>query len=150
MSYWQKWYQRKVDEKICPIIADNFAGGTLITLRHSNLGRISDSFIARSWKAWLDCARRQQGGGFRYIVGHDYGTTEAPAMVHYVFTDIPVIECKRMANAWVCGAAEVMPLDQQTLTAVLAFITNRPTMQRKVSRPLWGTSRKVACKIPNE
>ena len=81
----------------------------------------------------------------------DGGTvTINSGMVHYVFTDIPVMECKRMANAWVCGAAEVVPLDQQTLAAVLAFITNRPTMQRKVSRPLWVTSRKVACKIPNE
>lgn len=36
MSYWNKWYQRTADEKMGAVIAHNFLGGNLITLRYEN------------------------------------------------------------------------------------------------------------------
>lgn len=148
MSYWNKWYQRTTDERMGAVIAHNFLGGNLITLRYENPDRVTDLFVARNWKAWLDRARISNGGNFKFIVGHDYGTPEAPAMAHYVFIDVDAVECERMASIWVCGPASVTHLDVHTLHDVLSALSNRPVMQRKTSRPLWGSSRKVPCEVP--
>ena len=148
MSYWNKWYQRTADERIGAVIAHNFLGGNLITLRYANPDRVTDLFVIRNWKAWLDRARISNGGNFKFIVGHDYGTPEAPAMAHYVFIDVAAAECERMASNWVCGPASVTHLDAHTLHDVLSALSNRPVMQRKASRPLWGSSRKVPCAVP--
>lgn len=148
MSYWNKWYQRTADERIGAVIAHNFLGGNLITLRYANPDRVTDLFVIRNWKAWLDRARISNGGNFKFIVGHDYGTPEAPAMAHYVFIDVAAAECERMASNWVCGPASVTHLDMHTLHDVLSALSNRPVMQRKTSRPLWGSSRKVPCTVP--
>lgn len=148
MSYWNKWYQRTADERIGAVIAHNFLDGNLITLRYANPDRVTDLFVIRNWKAWLDRARISNGGNFKFIVGHDYGTPEAPAMAHYVFIDVAAAECERMASNWVCGPASVTHLDMHTLHDVLSALSNRPVMQRKTSRPLWGSSRKVPCTVP--
>lgn len=148
MSYWNKWYQRTADERMGAVIAHNFLGGNLITLRYENPDRVTDLFVTRNWKAWLDRARISNGGNFKFIVGHDYGTPEAPAMAHYVFIDVAAAECERMASNWVCGPASVTHLDVHTLHDVLSALSNRPVMQRKTSRPLWGSSRKVPCEVP--
>ena len=148
MSYWNKWYQRTADEKKGAVIAHNFLGGNLITLRYANPNRVTDMFVTRNWKAWLDRARISNGGNFKYIVGHDYGTPDAPAMAHYVFMDIAQPECEHMAESWVCGPAAVTHLDAAALADVLQALSQRPIMQRRTSRPLWGSSRKVPCEIP--
>ena len=148
MSYWNKWYQRTADERIGAVIAHNFLGGNLITLRYANPDRVTDLFVIRNWKAWLDRARISNGGKFKFIVGHDYGTPEAPAMAHYVFIDVAAAECERMASNWVCGPAAVTHLDAHALHDILSALSNRPVMQRKTSRPLWGSSRKVPCTVP--
>ena len=148
MSYWNKWYQRTADERMGAVIAHNFLGGNLITLQYANPNRVTDLFVIRNWKAWLDRARISNGGNFKFIVGHDYGTPEAPAMAHYVFIDVAAAECERMASNWVCGPASVTHLDVHTLHDVLSALSNRPVMQRKTSRPLWGSSRKVPCEVP--
>ena len=148
MSYWNKWYQRTADERMGAVIAHNFLGGNLITLQYANPDRVTDLFVIRNWKAWLDRARISNGGNFKFIVGHDYGTPEAPAMAHYVFIDVAAAECERMASNWVCGPASVTHLDVHTLHDVLSALSNRPVMQRKTSRPLWGSSRKVPCEVP--
>lgn len=148
MSYWNKWYQRTADERMGAVIAHNFLGGNLITLRYANPDRVTDLFVIRNWKAWLDRARISNGGNFKFIVGHDYGTPEAPAMAHYVFIDVAAAECERMASSWVCGPAAVTHLDAHALHDILSALSNRPVMQRKTSRPLWGSSRKVPCTVP--
>ena len=148
MSYWNKWYQRTADERIGAVIAHNFLGGNLITLRYANPDRVTDLFVIRNWKAWIDRARISNGGNFKFIVGHDYGTPEAPAMAHYVFIDVAAAECERMASNWVCGPAAVTHLDAHALHDILSALSNRPVMQRKTSRPLWGSSRKVPCTVP--
>ena len=148
MSYWNKWYQRTADERMGAVIAHNFLGGNLITLQYANPDCVTDLFVIRNWKAWLDRARISNGGNFKFIVGHDYGTPEAPAMAHYVFIDVAAAECERMASNWVCGPASVTHLDVHTLHDVLSALSNRPVMQRKTSRPLWGSSRKVPCEVP--
>lgn len=148
MSYWNKWYQRTADERIGAVIAHNFLGGNLITLRYANPDRVTDLFVIRNWKAWLDRARISNGGNFKFIVEHDYGTPEAPAMAHYVFIDVAAAECERMASNWVCGPAAVTHLDAHALHDILSALSNRPVMQRKTSRPLWGSSRKVPCTVP--
>lgn len=148
MSYWNKWYQRTVDEKMGAVIARNFLGGNLVTLRYAKPDRVTDQFVARNWKAWLDRARILHGGPFRYIVGHDYGTMEKPAMVHHVFLDAAASECEYMAASWVCGPAAITHLDEKALAAVLSELSRRPIMERRTSRPLWGTSRKVLCEMP--
>ena len=148
MSYWNKWYQRTADERMGAVIAHNFLGGNLITLQYANPDRVTDLFVIRNWKAWLDRARISNGGNFKFIVGHDYGTPEAPAMAHYVFIDVAAAECERMESNWVCGPASVTHLDVHTLHDVLSALSNRPVMQRKTSRPLWGSSRKVPCEVP--
>ena len=148
MSYWNKWYQRTADERMGAVIAHNFLGGNLITLQYANPDRVTDLFVIRNWKTWLDRARISNGGNFKFIVGHDYGTPEAPAMAHYVFIDVAAAECERMASNWVCGPASVTHLDAHTLHDVLSALSNRPVMQRKTSRPLWGSSRKVPCAGP--
>lgn len=148
MSYWNKWYQRTADEKMGAVIARNFLGGNLVTLRYAKPDRVTDQFVARNWKAWLDHARILHGGPFRYIVGHDYGTMEKPAMVHHVFLDAAASECEYMAASWVCGPAAITHLDEKALAAVLSELSRRPIMERRTSRPLWGTSRKVLCEMP--
>ena len=148
MSYWNKWYQRTADERMGAVIAHNFLGGNLITLQYANPDCVTDLFVIRNWKAWLDRARISNGGNFKFIVGHDYGTPEAPAMAHYVFIDVAAAECKRMASNWVCGPAAVTHLDAHALHDILSALSNRPVMQRKTSRPLWGSSRKVPCTVP--
>ena len=42
MSYWNKWYQHTADEKMGAVIAYNFLGGNLITLRYENPDRVTD------------------------------------------------------------------------------------------------------------
>ena len=148
MSYWNKWYQRTADERMGAVIAHNFLGGNLITLQYANPDCVTDLFVIRNWKAWLDRARISNGGNFKFIVGHDYGTPEAPAMAHYVFIDVDAAECECMASNWVCGPASITHLDAHTLHDVLSALSNRPVMQRKTSRPLWGSSRKVPCEVP--
>ena len=147
MSYWNQWYQRRKDAEMGEVIAYNFLGGNLITLRYERPERVTDQFAARNWKAWLDRARAAHGGTFRYVVGHDYGTAEEPALVHRVFVDCAAAECEHMAASWVCGPAAVMQLDEKALADVLRALSQRPIMQRKTSRPLWGSSRKVPCEI---
>lgn len=148
MSYWNEWYQRTADEKMGAVIARNFLDGNLVTLRYAKPDRVTDQFVSRNWKAWLDRARILHGGPFRYIVGHDYGTMEKPAMVHHVFLDAVASECEYMAASWVCGPAAITHLDEKALAAVLSELSRRPIMERRTSRPLWGTSRKVLCEMP--